>query len=79
MAGRFGLPPPPPLEIHGANVADKWKKFRLAWNSYALATELTKKPEPVQVATLLTIIGEDARDVFSTFDEGVTINLRPKT
>ena len=77
MAGRFGLPPPPPLEIHGANVADKWKKFRLAWNSYALATELTKKPEPVQVATLLTIIGEDARDVFSTFDEANNDKIIP--
>ena len=27
-----------------------------------------KKSEPVQVATLLTTIGEEARDVFSTFD-----------
>ena len=54
--------------MHDGNVAEKWKKFRLAWGNYALATELNKKSEPVQVATLLTVIGEDARDVYSTFD-----------
>ena len=34
-----------------------------------LATELDKKAEKVQVATLLTIIGEEARDEFSTFTD----------
>ena len=34
-----------------------------------LATELNKKPEAVQEATLLTVIGEEARDVFSTFTD----------
>ena len=67
MASGFILPPPQVLEIHDANVADKWKKFRLAWDNYALATELDKKAEKGQVATLLTIIGEEARDVYSTF------------
>ena len=32
-----------------------------------MAMELSKKPQPVQVTTLLTVIGEDAREVFSTF------------
>lgn len=77
MASGFALPPPQPLEIHGANVAEKWKMFRLAWDSYALATELNKKSEPVQVATLLTIIGEDARDVYSTFDETDNDKIAP--
>ena len=68
MAAKYALPPPIVLEIHDQNVAEKWKRFRLAWESYcgySLATELSEKPEPVQVATLLTIIGEEARDVFS--------------
>ena len=78
MAAGFSLPPPPTLDIHDANVSEKWKRFKLAWDSYSLATELNKKSEEVQVATLLTIIGEDARDVFSTFtwanaDEGKKI------
>ena len=35
--------------------------------NYALATGLKEKDEPVQVATLLTVIGEEAREVSSTF------------
>ena len=67
MATGFSLPPPPPLDIHDAIVAEKWKRFKLAWDNYALATELNKKSEGVQVATFLTIIGEESRDVYSTF------------
>ena len=62
MALGFNLPPPVPLAIHDQNAADKWKKFRLVWTNYALAAELGKKSEAVQVATLLTVIGEEARD-----------------
>ena len=69
MASGFNLPPPAPLEIHDQNAAEKWKKFSLAWNSYSLATELNKKSQAVQVATLLTVIGEEARDVYSTFTD----------
>ena len=47
----------------------KWKKFKLSWTNYAMATELDKKPEAVRVATLLTVIGEEARDVLSTFTD----------
>ena len=48
---------------------DKWKKFKRAWTSYSLATELSKKSELIQVATLLTVIGEEAPEVFSTFTD----------
>ena len=68
-SGSALLPPPSSLEIHDPNAADKWKKFLLAWKNYALATELTKKSEGVQVATLLTVIGEEAREVYSTFND----------
>ena len=68
MASGFSLPPPAPLEIHDPNVAEKWKKFLLVWENYALATELNKKSEPVQVATLLTLIGEEAREVYAPFN-----------
>ena len=67
MATRFTLPPPSALEIHCANAAEKWKKFLLAWNNYSLATKLNTEDEAIQVATLLTVIGEPAHDVFSTF------------
>ena len=38
MASGYSLPPPAPLEIHDHNAAEKWKKFRLAWENYALTT-----------------------------------------
>ena len=67
MTSAFNLPTPQSLGIHNNNVAAKWKKFRLAWENYALATAIDKKDEKVQVAILLTVIGEEARDVFLTF------------
>ena len=45
------------------------EKFELAWENYALAMELVEKDEKVQVATLLTVIGEKAREVYSTFTD----------
>lgn len=35
-----------------------------------MVTELNEKEEAVQVATLLTVIGEEAREVYSTFSNG---------
>ena len=48
------------LHCHDTQAAEKWKKFKLAWTNYSLATGLNQKPEVVQVATLLTVIGEEA-------------------
>ena len=46
---------PPPLETHhDPQAAEKWKKFKRAWQNYVLATELNAKTEAVQVATLLS-------------------------
>lgn len=50
-------------------MAEKWKKFELAWRNYTLATELAEKDEKVHVTTLLTVIGEEAREVYSTFTD----------
>ena len=66
-AGNYMLPYPAALDIHGENAREKWKWFRRAWDSYALATGLNDKAEDIQVATLLTVCGEEVRDVYSTF------------
>ncbi len=58
------LPVPQSLEIHDSQAAEKWKRLR---SSYTLATELNDKTEKVQVVTLLTVIGEEACEVFATF------------
>ena len=64
MAVGYALPPPAALDIHDSQASEKWKKFKLALSNYAMATEHDKKSEAVQVATLLAVIGEEARDVF---------------
>ena len=57
------------------------EKYKLAWTNYAMATELDKTSEAVQVATLPTVIGEEARDVFSMFtdktEQGVAVKIEP--
>ena len=63
----YMLLPPSPLEIHDPQPAEKWKRFKSAWVNYSLATGLSGKTDAAQVATLLTVIGEEAREVFSTF------------
>ena len=68
MAATNGLPPPPALDIHHANAAEKWKKFELAWKNYSRALKLHKEDEDVQVGTLLTVVGPEAQDVFTTFE-----------
>ena len=65
--GKVRTPAPRPLDIHSDQALEKWKRFKRAWDSYALATGLNEKDEGVQVATLLTVIGEEAREVYSTF------------
>ena len=61
------LPAPGTLAIHDKEAAERWRVFKLAWESYSLARGVTDKDEDVQVATLLTVIGEDARTVYQTF------------
>ena len=62
---RMELPAPATLAIHDKEAAERWRVFKLAWESYSLARGVTDKDEDVQVATLLTVIGEDARTVVS--------------
>ena len=70
MASNYNmLPPPPTLDIHDTQAAEKWKRFKRAWTNYSLATGLSEKAESVQVATLLTVISSEAREVFSTFSD----------
>ena len=76
-ASNYTLPAPQPLEIHDAQAAEKWKKFKRAWENYSLATELSKKSEEIQVATL-TVIGEEAREVYATFTDWADADAKTK-
>ena len=39
----------------------------MAWSNYSVTTEMNTKDEAVQFSTLLTVVGEDAREVYSIF------------
>ena len=67
MAMPLGLPPPEPLKILDGNTAQKWKKFKQKWDNYEVATGVAGKEQSTRVATLLTVIGEEAVDVYNTF------------
>jgi len=78
MAVGFMLPPPSALEIHNPRAAKKWKKFKMAWIHYSVATERSQKFEEVQVATILTVFNEEALEIFSTFTGWTTVGNEAK-
>ena len=48
------------------NSSQKWRKFKQKWSNYEIATGVAKKDKPTRVAILLTVIGEDAVNVYNT-------------
>lgn len=60
------LPVPAPLEMRYMTHRQQ-RNIQMGLDKLLLATELDGKPEKVQVATLLTVIGVEARDVCATF------------
>ena len=57
----------------GSSKAFKWKciskleKVYQKWSNYELAIGRAKKEDPIQIATFLTVIGDEALDVFNAF------------
>ena len=66
MAMHLGLPPPEALDLSGGNISANWKKFKQKYANYEITTGISSKDSAIRVATLLTVIGNDAIDVFNT-------------
>ena len=66
MAMHLGLPPPEALDLSGGNISANWKKFKQKYANYEIATGISSRDSATRVATLLTVIGNDAIDVFNT-------------
>ena len=66
-ASNYMLPPPSALGINNIQTAERWRRFKMAWSNYSVTTEVNTKDEAVQFSTLLTVVGEDAREVYSIF------------
>ena len=66
MVMHWGLPPPEALKLSGGNISANWKKFKQKYTNYEIATGISSKDSATRVATLLTVISNDAIDVFNT-------------
>ena len=60
------LHPPQPLELHG-NIAANWKRFKQSFQIYKIASGLDTKSKEVQSMTMLHVIGQEAVEVYNTF------------
>lgn len=58
---------PSKLRLDG-NVADNWKHFRRQLDIFMIASEYNNKSSEVKTAVVLNLIGQDAIDLFDTFD-----------
>ena len=61
------LPVPGFLNFDAENVATVFRDWKQQWIHYSRAVDLTSKSEIVQVSTLLTCMGNEARRIFDTF------------
>lgn len=45
QAYSVSVPAPPPTDVKGDNAMDIWTFFKMQYENYAIATELSNKPE----------------------------------
>ena len=63
-AGRL-LNLPDHLQLSSGNVSQNWKRFKQKWSNYKLVIGTARKEDPIRVATFLTVIGDQALDVYN--------------
>ena len=63
----FTIPAPAPLDMASSNLAENWKKFKQRYKNFELATGIASKTDAQRVATILSVIGQEAVDVYNTF------------
>ena len=63
------LPALKPLKLEG-NLAENWRRWKQRYELFMTATEASKKSAKIQSSMLLHLIGEDALEVFNTFEFG---------
>jgi hypothetical protein len=62
------VPVPKQLSLREGNVAENWRKFLCSWNNFVLATGYSTKADAVKVGLLLSVIGEEAVELYGTFE-----------
>ncbi|KAL9979645.1 hypothetical protein ACROYT_G017335 [Oculina patagonica] len=67
-SGMEHLKPPEALILSAAtNKAEAWRRWKMSWELYKVASGLDKKDEKIQVATLLHVLGKECVEVYSNF------------
>lgn len=56
-----------PLQLEG-NLAENWKRFRQNYIIFEIAAEVKEKGDIIRVNTFLNAIGEEALDLFMSFN-----------
>ena len=71
-----GLAMPKPLKTEG-NLASNWKKFKRAWDNYAIVARLNRFEDEFKTATILSCIGEEAMEGldFASEDEPTKFDI----
>lgn len=64
---RPNIPVPAKLDVHARNLEAAWRKFKRQWTNYEVATHLDTESPKYRKAVFLSVIGEDAFDVFDGF------------
>ena len=62
-AGNYTLPPPAQLEIHSDRAGEKWKRFKRAWDSYALVSITAAKRQVRAMTSIAQHFGSSPRTV----------------
>lgn len=67
LAKMEALKAPDPLRLE-RNIADNWKKWKQKFRLYMTATGIEGKSQKVQSSTLLHVIGDEALEIYNTFE-----------
>ena len=62
------LPVPVIVNVDAENVSTVFRDWKQQWIHYSRAVDLISKSELVQISTLLTCMGNEARRIFDTFE-----------
>ena len=66
MALHLGLLSQEPLDLSRGNISESWRKFEQKYTNSEFATGINTKENSTRVATLLTVIANNAINVFNT-------------
>lgn len=58
---------PGPLTLSGGNLEAEWKLWKQKFKNYLLASGISEKPDRVQLATFLHVLGDEGLAVYNTF------------